>query len=369
MGPEGPRRDAIKRLLYMAPSYLLFAALLLVATHIGLAPRVETRWVLTYAVGGLLAFWLALRAGLGQRTPLLLFPQMCFNLSVVVLAYALVPITRGLAVQWLCLLILFDMRRLSGREVLGAAALAYGLLIGAMWAIYRTAPDRIDLSAEAVNVCMAGVTLCALLAVTRVGRRVQAQRQAQQARLAETVSQLDKLAMHDGLTGAYNRRHMQAMMDKEWRRQERHGRPFCVALLDIDHFKRVNDVHGHAAGDMVLREVVRLLRDALPVSVSLGRWGGEEFAVLLPEYELDEARALLLKATQAVREHNWSSHAPGLAVTVSGGVCAKPAEPPRQWAGPAPTIDHGGQLATLLDRADQALYAAKAAGRDQVRPA
>jgi diguanylate cyclase (GGDEF)-like protein len=369
LGPEGARREAIQRLFVMAPSYLLIGVLLLGAVHLGLAPRDETLWVLAYALFGLLAFWMALRAGLGRRAPLLLLPQLCFNLSVVVLAYALVPITRGLAVQWLCLLILFDMQRLSGREVLGAAALAYGLLIGAMWAIYRTAPDHIDLAAEAVNICMAGVTLCALLAVTRVGRRVQAQRQAQQARLAETVAQLDKLAMYDGLTGAYNRRHMQAMMDKEWRRQQRNGRPFCVALLDIDHFKRVNDILGHAMGDLVLREVVRLLREALPVSVALGRWGGEEFTVLLPEYELDEARALLLEATKAVREHGWSAHAPGLAVTLSGGVSAKPSEAPRQWAGPAQILSQEGSLATLLDRADQALYAAKAAGRDRVHPA
>jgi diguanylate cyclase (GGDEF)-like protein len=114
---------------------------------------------------------------------------------------------------------------------------------------------------------------------------------------------------------------------------------------------------------------VRLLREALPVSVALGRWGGEEFTVLLPEYELDEARALLLEATKAVREHGWSAHAPGLAVTLSGGVSAKPSEAPRQWAGPAQILSQEGSLATLLDRADQALYAAKAAGRDRVHPA
>lgn len=351
-GPPGPQRSAVLRLLLMAPSFLFIAALLSVAVVTGMTPPQPTGWVLAYGCAGYAAFYAALRSGRTATlsAPSLVFPHMCFNITLVVLTYSLVPLTRGLVVQWLCLLILFDMQRLSGRQVLLATAFAYGALIAAMAVIHYIAPASIDMQAEAVNIVLACLTLCTLLAVTRVGRRVDDQRKAQQAELAATVAKLDELAIHDALTGAYNRRYMQAALEEELRRRARGGHALCVALIDIDHFKQVNDRHGHAVGDTVLREVVHLLRDTLRAPHAVGRWGGEEFLVLMPESTPAQAHAAIQIAAQAVREHDWARHAAGLSVTFSGGVA-----------------EHKGRpLDDLLERADRALYAAKSAGRDRI---
>lgn len=360
-GPPSPQSDAVVRLLYLWPSYLFIAGLMGAAVSMDLAPSLETYVVYAYGVTGVACFYGVLRAGMTRRwrDPMMVFPQVCFNLTVVVLAYVLVPLTRGLVVQWLCLLILFDMRRLGGRQVLVAAALAYGLLILAMTGIQYSRPDNIDLGAEAVNIGMAALTLCALLAVTRVGRRVDEQRRAQQTKLAETVAKLDELAIRDALTGAFNRRHTQVLLDRELRRYRRSQRPLSVALLDIDHFKRVNDEHGHAVGDAVLRDVASLLATVLKPPNVVGRWGGEEFLVLMPERTQEEACLTLQTAAQALGQHDWHQHAPGLSVSFSGGVTQYRSADKLK----ARVED---ESSTLLERADGALYGAKHAGRDRI---
>lgn len=370
LGPAGVSREAVRRLLFMVPSYLFISAVTAVAVMMGQAPADACVWVFVYAALGQLVFYAGLRAGLAQhhRDPLCVFPQLCFQLTVVVLAYALIPLSRSLVVQWVCLLILFDMRRLSGRQVLLAALLAYGMLTLTMLLLRQQGPGHIDMVGEAVNIAMASVTLGSLLVVTRVGRRVHEQRKAQQARLADTVAKLDELATRDGLTGVYNRRCVQGLVEDELRRQARGKRAFCVALLDIDHFKQVNDRHGHAVGDAVLREVARLLSEALPPPHALGRWGGEEFLVLMPECTAGQAQALLDAAAQAVRSHDWGQHAPGLRVSFSGGISAYlPAigaqAPHAEVALAAPVAL---PCAKLVERADRALYAAKATGRDRI---
>jgi len=365
LGPPGPVRDGVVRLLYIAPSYLAIALLMCAAAFMGLAPWRQIAWASSYGLFGTVCFYAALRSGAAQRyrDPLLVLPHVCFSLTVVVLAYVLIPLTRGLAVQCLCLLILFDMRRLSGPQVLVAAGLAYGLLLSAMLGLLAWRPGEIDLAAEVVNIIMAGVTLCSLLAVTRVARRVHEQRKAQQATLAETVAKLDELAMRDGLTGLFNRGFTQELLEKELRRQARSGRPFCVAIVDIDHFKQVNDRFGHAVGDAVLRDLAGVLGRAVPSAHAVGRWGGEEFLVLMPECDQAQAVACLQAAAALVAAHDWARHAPGLAVSFSGGVSQHDA--PAQPGGPA-AMRATRRLPALLERADQALYAAKAAGRNRV---
>ncbi|HYG47858.1 MAG TPA: diguanylate cyclase [Allosphingosinicella sp.] len=103
------------------------------------------------------------------------------------------------------------------------------------------------------------------------------------ARADEATAELRRIATTDALTGLWNRRHLLERMEAEIGRSRRGGRPLCVAILDVDHFKRVNDRHGHPAGDEVLRVLAALLRDAVRSSDVIGRMGGEEFAILMPE--------------------------------------------------------------------------------------
>jgi diguanylate cyclase (GGDEF)-like protein len=164
---------------------------------------------------------------------------------------------------------------------------------------------------------------------------------------------LREQATRDPLTGLYNRRYLEESLERELYRTNREGTPLCVAMLDLDYLKKFNDTFGHEAGDRVLRELGRVLRDKLRKSDISCRFGGEEFVLVLPGSTLADARQrveqirLLVKGLQIRHEDQILGR-----LTVSGGVAASP--------------EHGSTAADLLRAADDALYAAKQAGRDRV---
>jgi len=164
---------------------------------------------------------------------------------------------------------------------------------------------------------------------------------------------LREMALRDGLTGLYNRRYLEDVFTRELHRAERSGKPVSVVMLDIDHFKRFNDKHGHDAGDFVLSAVARAISNNIRPSDIACRYGGEELAVVLPETTLECARERAEHMRRAIRETNLT-HAgqtlPG--PTASFGVAVYPA--------------NGSKPADLLKAADQALYRAKQDGRDRV---
>jgi diguanylate cyclase (GGDEF)-like protein len=184
--------------------------------------------------------------------------------------------------------------------------------------------------------------LSALDAVVE-NQRLRAQNQG----LAEGVARMSALAATDPLTELFNRRGFEAELQRLG--EGRAGR--VLALIDVDHFKAINDRHGHATGDRVLRELARCLGAALRPRDLLARHGGEEFALLLQELGVGAAAGVLERMREVVAAHDWSAIAPGLRVTVSlGAVQPAPDEP----------------LADALQRADRLLYEAKHQGRDRV---
>src|SRR5215831_9926934 len=174
---------------------------------------------------------------------------------------------------------------------------------------------------------------------------VTAQKQAREDLLVQ--------ATHDGLTGLFNRRHVEDVLRKEVVRAARHARPLAVAMMDADHFKNINDTYGHQTGDEVLREISERCRKMLRSNDVLGRYGGEEFVIVFPETKLDEAGAVAERLRAAVAESPIKVGADALGVTVSIGLAAH-----------AP----GQGMDKLLQRADAALYTAKQDGRNLVRP-
>ncbi len=164
------------------------------------------------------------------------------------------------------------------------------------------------------------------------------------------------LSQHDALTGCYNRGHMNAELVRELRRCLRYRRALSLALCDIDHFKNVNDTHGHACGDMVLQQFVASVKELVRDSDWLARYGGEEFLLVLPETTLENSTRLAerLRAHIAGRAFPWEKET--IAITASFGVVGIGPE-----AG-LKTVD----AETLLNLADERLYQAKKNGRNQV---
>lgn len=163
-------------------------------------------------------------------------------------------------------------------------------------------------------------------------------------------SDLEDLAYRDELTELPNRRGASRQLEVLMSRAKRHGQQLAVMLVDADRFKAINDDHGHAVGDLVLRELAQRLRERVRREDVVGRWGGEEFLIALPETTRDGAVAVAEALRAAIADRPMAVGPVAMPVTVSIGVAG--------WA--------GEPLEQLVERSDRALYAAKAAGRDCV---
>jgi diguanylate cyclase (GGDEF)-like protein len=160
--------------------------------------------------------------------------------------------------------------------------------------------------------------------------------------------ELERLSVTDLLTGLHNRRYLLDAFDKEIRRADRHERPFCVLMIDVDGFKQYNDAHGHLAGDEVLKGMGKVIPEATRDLDVVARYGGEEFIVLLPECELSNA----VLAGERIRTRLARESFDGRTVTISVGAAQFPM--------------HGDSAGAVIAAADEALYEAKRLGRDQV---
>ena len=190
---------------------------------------------------------------------------------------------------------------------------------------------------------------CLLLSVN--ANEMRARLADSRRKLAASLDQVQRLAREDELTGILNRRSLIAALERERSRAERSGVPFSIAMIDLDHFKRVNDTHGHTAGDEVLRALATTVHDTMRVTDVFGRWGGEEFLMIL----VGDAPGLAVKVMERIRTavaaKNWPSISPELSITMSAGIASH---------------RKGETIEQLLHRADLSLYQAKDAGRNTV---
>jgi diguanylate cyclase (GGDEF)-like protein len=177
--------------------------------------------------------------------------------------------------------------------------------------------------------------------------------ESEQQRLREHAMALDRAAHEDVLTGLHNRRHAEFALPLLIEGARVAGQVISVAALDVDHFKKINDTHGHAVGDAVLQQLAQLLRHRLRSADLLARIGGEEFVAVLVGIAAPQAAEICERLRLAVVEHDWAAITPGLVVRISVGI-----------AGGSPQQHLPGD--TLLHRADRALYAAKRGGRNRV---
>ncbi|HEY9857480.1 MAG TPA: diguanylate cyclase [Stenomitos sp.] len=170
------------------------------------------------------------------------------------------------------------------------------------------------------------------------------------AQLYQTTQQL---AITDGLTGVYNRRYFQRMIEAEFRRAPRFGYPVGLILIDVDHFKQFNDTHGHLLGDQVLRSIGQILKDSVRETDVVARYGGEEFAVILPETNSTYSLEVAERIRKNVARHTfWGRGQTPVTVTVSIGVASRMAAEIKSDE--------------LIELADAALYEAKGTGRDRI---
>ncbi len=323
------------------------------AVWVAKAPAAPVFWWNLLSLGGLIGFYVLIRSGWSRRLPdpALTVPQMLYAISSAAAGYALAGPVRGAIFPILAVILMFGMFQLRARSALWLSLYALLLLGLVMLVMAIRRPEVYRPAVEFGHFLMLAFMLpsVSLLAgrLSQIRRRLAVQKQELQLALEK----IQTMATRDELTGLLNRRRMQELLEQEVLRSRRSGRGFCLALLDLDHFKRINDGHGHSAGDTVLRAFAPAALAAIRAADVLARWGGEEFVLLLTDTALPAARAGAERLRLQVEGLLIPVSAQALGITVSIGL----------------TEYRGGEtLVQLLERADLLLYEAKAQGRNRV---
>lgn len=346
--------QAKRRFVLTLPSYVLALLVLYIGAWLNLFTIERAHAIAVVIAGGLGIFGALIWSGrtLQWRDPLVVLPQVLFSVVVVALSYQLIEISRGVAFMWLAVIVVYDMRRLPVKQVRFVIASATVLQLAnsvSIWAANPNGPKLID---ELLNLGCLALLLPTLTMVSTHARTLVKRRKQQNAEREKALQALNFLSVHDTLTGLHNRRHMLARLEQEARKTARFGVPFTVGVLDIDFFKRVNDQHGHAVGDTVLQRFAEIASSVFEPFETVARWGGEEFVVLMPGADGRSAYHRLHNLRAAVHQHDWGAVHPGLRITFSAGLA----------------MYRDGSVEHLMEAADQALYAAKHAGRDRISP-
>ncbi|MEG2999230.1 MAG: GGDEF domain-containing protein [Comamonas sp.] len=312
-------------------------------------------WVLTWSgvsLGGLLAATVAIRLGWTRRLsdPSLTLPQMLWAITSAAVAYLVAADARDMLPCMVAMVLLFGSLGLRMRQIVGITLYAF---VATSTAMVLT-PQLLDQPVSVVDAAhgmMLAVVLLACMAVSLRLHSLRSRLQQQRLALSRALEEHRTLASRDALTGLLNRRSMLELLELEQRRCARGQRNMALAVLDIDHFKRINDNHGHAVGDRALQAFAHTVRHTVRGGDVLARWGGEEFVLLLGDVDACAAHSLLQRIGQAVSQAVVTDAPEDLRMTVSTGLTLHI---------PGESVD------ATLERADQALYRAKHQGRNCV---
>lgn len=352
-GPDRATRARTGVILLCALMYAICCSAAFYAAEVGMMRDFAPKLLLLTTIPCYTAFYVLVRTGRtrSMRDPNLMIPQQSFSLLAIAFAYtAIGPHDRGLVLVLIALVMVFGMYTHQPRQAAFAGVLAMVLLAMCMGVLSHIDPVYYPPTLELLRFeLMIGTLPPLILAAYQIS--AWRNRLAQQRReLRDTLEKVQTLASRDALTGLYNRRHMQDRLVDSAKRHERYGERFTVVLVDLDHFKRINDVHGHRVGDEALMAFASAATLALRESDTVGRWGGEEFLFILPNTSPTKALVALDRLRAALQHCSISSRVPGLRVAFSAGIAQH---------------DVAAPVHRTLERADHALYQAKTAGRNR----
>jgi diguanylate cyclase (GGDEF)-like protein len=350
------RRAAQRRqmLLLVGTSFAIDAALLLLYHLAGVTP-------LRTAIG-------YLSSGLGMTAVFLLLSETHFNDRFNDHYLTTTQNAAGAAIQllwlylapevgyfFLCIMFIvtgFGVLRMSARQ----AAVAWTFLAIGIAAVFLGTDKMIALPMSGsfertITMLALLITIGRFSFVGLYGSMMRETLYKRGKELKQAYARIEELAQFDELTGALNRRMIMAALEDEMALARRGKTACAVALIDLDHFKRVNDQNGHPAGDEALRTFAITMFANIRAIDKLGRYGGEEFLLILPQTEADSAKQMLDRLKAIIAELDWTAISAGMAVTISAGITS---------------LREDDTPDAALARADAALYRAKAAGRNQV---
>ena len=331
--------------------YVIYCVLLGVQIAIGFAHPVLAGSLIAAELITAAGFYAFIRAGHNQRfasDPSMVRVQLAMGSLFTLWAFAAVGPGSSAILMVVASQVVYTMFALPPRQVnimIGLTLLGLGITMAACHALD---PVRYpgDVQAMAFLYACLVYPLIGSLAtrLTSISEKLRANRRE----LQEALAQVKELATRDDLTRTYNRRHMTELLQLEQRQHQRNGAPMCLALMDIDWFKSVNDRHGHQAGDEVLKRFAHVAQESLRTTDLLARWGGEEFLVAFVDTDADAALLALQRLQSRMQATPFDDIAPDLRLSFSGGVTR---------------LKQDDALDVAIERADQAMYRAKTQGR------
>ena len=320
---------------------------------IGVAPQTPVLLWSALTLGGMVVFFVLIRGGWSRRwaEPSLTVPQMLFALTSGAIAYTQLGPGRGAVFPVVMVVLMFGMFVVSPRQMRWLSVYAVLLFGSAMGFMVATNPRVYPLGIEFGHFLLVATMMPAMSMLAARLSRMRHRSRLQRAELAQALARLREHTTRDELTGLVNKRHMQELMDQEHQRCIRSGQSFCLAMMDIDHFKPVNEAHGYTVGDAVLRAVSQEAMRHVRVSDMLSRWGGEEFVLMMGDTRAPLARGGLERLLQKVSALRILHGQAAVGVTLSAGLAEH----------------HAGEtVAQTLARAEKALLEAKGQGLGRI---
>lgn len=350
-----PRMRGRTRLCLLA-SVLYLAWICLIASGIEAGLFISTQaaqWAIALNVAGMLSGYPIVRSGKSMHwsDPALVLPQMMGAQLLACFAYATAPDARGALMQWMCFIQVFGLFSLSPGEVKRSGIGSILLLVLMLFIASSLGLPSFQTGEQTLRVVVQGTIMGVLCWVSYHYSLMRSRVRLQKQELTGAVKAVQDIIEHDALTGLYNRRHMQILLQAEMDRCRRSRHRFCIALVDLDHFKFVNETYGPHVGDEVLKNFARHARMILRETDVLARWGGEEFLLILPDTNpAERARVGLERLRRSLLLQTMTTQAPDWRATFSAGIAV---------------YHEGESMDEVLDRADRALYQAKSQGRSR----
>jgi diguanylate cyclase (GGDEF)-like protein len=326
--------------------------LLVYAASIGVA-GVRQVGVLTVLycmfIGG---FYGIIRSGLNRRfaDPTLAMPQTIMAQSLIGAAYVVTGPVHGATVIMLSLVMVFGMFSLRPASVRIACVYTVTLMGGVMYWCAEHQPLHYPARQELFNFALTAIVMLAISQLSGQLSDMRTRLKTQKIALEQALAHIREMAARDELTGLPNRRRMMTLLQEHATRHARGGPRFFVCIIDLDHFKSINDTYGHAAGDAVLRAFAAQARVVLRTTDMIGRWGGEEFLLLLQETPPGDPTLGVARLRDSLADLPASPALLDLRVRFSAGFAR---------------YEDGEPIDQAIERADRALYAAKSAGRNR----
>lgn len=297
--------------------------------------------------------YIIFRTGLNMkfRDPSLTIIQMCAAILVTMYGMYFANESRGVLLLVYILILIFGIYKLNTRSFLYVSAftlVTYGIDI-ALLNYFRS--DTVNLNIEYLQFLVLSMVLVAFSIIGGHISLLRRNLRISRAELEKSLAIIKEMSIRDDLTGVYNRRHLMELLEHEYHRISRGGAHFSVAMLDIDHFKSVNDTYGHLTGDEVLKAASDVIRKSLRSADFCGRYGGEEFLLVMTQTNINGALLCAERIRSTIEQSRFPSLGPNFKVTVSLGVT--------EFTGKE-------DIPTMIARADKALYHAKESGRNRV---